>query len=76
MLILYCCATPNIENNMNSKDLILNTTAQNDTIKVRMRRFAEQKHSWALELTLKNERVLPLWCSFIAFSTIAIGIQN
>lgn len=45
MLILYCCATPNIEKNMNSKDLILNTIAQNDTIKVRMRRFGEKKHS-------------------------------
>jgi hypothetical protein len=46
MSISHCCITPNIEEAMNNKDLILNATSQNDAIKVRSIRFTENIHEF------------------------------
>ncbi len=58
MSISHCCTTPNIEETMNNKDLILNATSQNDAIKVRLKRFTKNIHEF-WKLTFINEKVCP-----------------
>jgi hypothetical protein len=61
------------EQAMDSKDLILNATSQKNEIKVGMRIVVKNIREG---LSSRNERVLPLLCSFVTPLTIVASLLH